>query len=51
MAEDRTDLDARPGPAPEDDEHPRGTFFLTLVFLLMIAGAWFWMYATLIGRT
>jgi hypothetical protein len=33
-----------------DEEHPRGTFVLTMVFILMLVAAWAFTYATLIGR-
>jgi hypothetical protein len=33
-----------------DEEHPRGTFLLTMVFILMLVAAWAFTYATLIGR-
>ena len=33
-----------------DEEEPRGTFFLVLVFLVMIVLLWFWTYAVLLDR-
>ena len=36
--------------AVDDEEHPRGTFFLVLVFLVMIVVLWFWTYGVLIER-
>ena len=32
------------------EEHPRGTFFLVIVFLVMIVLLWFWTYGVLIER-
>lgn len=34
----------------DQETHPRGTFFLMLLFLLMIAAMWIWMYITLLQR-
>ena len=44
-------MDARPEvPAEEEEENPRGTFFLVLMFLLLIIGLWFWTYGVLLDR-
>jgi hypothetical protein len=33
-----------------EEEQPRGTFFLVLVFLVMIIVLWVWTYGVLLGR-
>lgn len=39
------------GAAGGDGEvHPRGTFFLMVLFLMMIAAMWLWMYVLLLQR-
>lgn len=32
------------------EEHPRGTLFLLLVYLMMIVGMWGWVYYIMLGR-
>lgn len=34
-----------------EEPHPKGTFLLSIVFLLVLAGAWLLMYITLIERS
>lgn len=34
----------------EDDAHPRGTFFLVIVFLVLIVLLWLWTYGVLLDR-
>ena len=33
-----------------EEEHPRGTFFLVLMFLVLIIVTWAWTYSVLLGR-
>lgn len=43
--------DADAVPATEDEHHPKGTLLLSVVFLVVLAGAWLLMYITLLERS
>lgn len=36
--------------AVEEEHHPRGTFLLLMLFLLLIVGYWAWTYVILLER-
>lgn len=51
-----TDETTTPAPATgsagsgDEEIHPRGTFFLMVLFLMVIAAMWLWMYVLLWQR-
>lgn len=42
---------AGPSAADDAEPHPKGTLLLGVLFLILLAGMWFAMYVTLIGRS
>jgi hypothetical protein len=51
VTEDAAGRSVEVGEADEfDEQHPKGAFVLTLVFVVMLVAAWAFTYATLIGR-
>ena len=43
--------DAGQGPATHEAEPPRGTLFLTLVYLIVVIGLWTYMYLLMTERS